>query len=184
MEVSALINIQRCAFQSKAEHGIVKLQELAILHRTGHMEVGKLILMAGFGLYASLTARAADKIRKSGKARFVGFSTHCGDIEERTTMLNNAAKGGWVDALIERINNEIGALLGDHLLEHTEGPDRLVASSVVSSSALDRVARHHGAHARRTLTGFKWIIRPVVDVWKALSNWRDRNASCSKRGTL
>ena len=59
--------------------------------------------------------------------------------------------------------DEIGALLGDHLLEHTEGPDRLVACSVVSSSALDRVARHHGAHARRTLTGFKWIIRPVVD---------------------
>ncbi len=44
--------------------------------------------------------KAADKIRKSGKARFVGFSTHTDPIEVRIGMLNAAAKGGWVDAIM------------------------------------------------------------------------------------
>jgi len=59
--------------------------------------------------------------------------------------------------------DEIGALLGDELLRRGSGPNRLVACSVVSSSSLDWIAKHHGVHFRRTLTGFKWIIRPSLD---------------------
>ena len=44
-------------------------------------------------------AAAADKMRKSGKVRFVGFSAHC-DIKLRTTLIRNAADGGWVDAVM------------------------------------------------------------------------------------
>ena len=43
-------------------------------------------------------AAAADKIKKSGKVRFVGFSAHCMPIQRRIALLNNAAEGGWVDA--------------------------------------------------------------------------------------
>ena len=54
--------------------------------------------------------------------------------------------------------DETGALLGDHLLRHTHG-DRLVATTVVSSALLARIAAAHGARFATTLTGFKWIVR-------------------------
>ncbi|MGB2984244.1 MAG: aldo/keto reductase [Phycisphaerae bacterium] len=44
--------------------------------------------------------KAADTIRKSGKCRFLGFSTHTDPIEVRTGLLDAAAKGGWVDAIM------------------------------------------------------------------------------------
>lgn len=59
--------------------------------------------------------------------------------------------------------DEIGTLLGDHLLRSGSGPGRVVACSFVSSTALDRVAAHHGVQMRRTLSGFKWIIRPSIE---------------------
>ncbi|GAG41596.1 unnamed protein product, partial [marine sediment metagenome] len=45
-------------------------------------------------------AKAAEGIRQSGKARFVGFSLCCNRIDRRTEVLNNAAKGGWVDVIM------------------------------------------------------------------------------------
>lgn len=44
-------------------------------------------------------AQAAEKMKKSGKTRFAGFSSHAG-FPARTELLNNAASGGWVDALM------------------------------------------------------------------------------------
>ena len=44
-------------------------------------------------------AAAADKLKKSGKVRFVGFSTHT-MMPLRIDLLNNAAAGGWVDAIM------------------------------------------------------------------------------------
>ncbi|GAA4710491.1 phospho-sugar mutase [Pseudonocardia yuanmonensis] len=52
--------------------------------------------------------------------------------------------------------DETGVLLGDHLLRRRTG---LVATTVVSSSMLAKVAAAHGAPAAETLTGFKWIVR-------------------------
>ncbi|MFH0982264.1 MAG: aldo/keto reductase [Planctomycetota bacterium] len=49
-------------------------------------------------------AKAADRIKKSGKARLVGFSSHCNPIERRTALLNNAAQGGWMDAIMLAVN--------------------------------------------------------------------------------
>jgi phosphomannomutase len=58
--------------------------------------------------------------------------------------------------------NEIGALLADHLLRHSQGPDRLVATSLVSSRLVERLADAAGVHFASTLTGFKWIVRPAL----------------------
>jgi len=58
--------------------------------------------------------------------------------------------------------NELGALLADHVLRHTAGPDRLVARSVVSSRLLEAMAADAGVHCDVTLTGFKWVARPIV----------------------
>jgi phosphomannomutase len=64
--------------------------------------------------------------------------------------------GGW-RALS---GDEIGVLLADWLLEHGEGADRLVVTSIVSSSMLGRLAAARGVRSAETLTGFKWIVRP------------------------
>ncbi|MGD2110063.1 MAG: aldo/keto reductase [Phycisphaerae bacterium] len=42
---------------------------------------------------------AAEKMKKSGKVRFVGFSTHA-EMDLRIALLNRAAVGGWVDAIM------------------------------------------------------------------------------------
>ena len=54
--------------------------------------------------------------------------------------------------------DEIGCLLADHLLEHGPGgAERVVATTVVSSQLLARVAAYHGVGYVETLTGFKWL---------------------------
>ena len=68
-------------------------------------------------------------------------------------------QGGW-----RRLTgDELGWLLGDHILGHTSGSDRLVVTTLVSSSLLSRMAEAHGVHFKETYTGFKWIGRTVLD---------------------
>jgi phosphomannomutase len=56
--------------------------------------------------------------------------------------------------------DQVGALLGAYLLENSPpGADRLVASTIVSSTLLSRIAAAAGAQYAETLTGFKWIVR-------------------------
>jgi phosphomannomutase len=75
-----------------------------------------------------------------------------------------AAPDGW-----RRLTgNDLGALLCDHVLRHTAGPDRLVVSTFVSSPLVGALARFHGVHHVETLTGFKWIVRPAL----AHPEWR------------
>ncbi len=59
--------------------------------------------------------------------------------------------------------DEIGWLLADHVLTHTEGDDRMVVTTLVSSSLLSVMADAHGVHAEETFTGFKWIGRTVLE---------------------
>jgi phosphomannomutase len=54
--------------------------------------------------------------------------------------------------------DQVGALLGASLLERTAG-DRLVVSTIVSSTLLSKIAAAAGARYAETLTGFKWIVR-------------------------
>ena len=68
------------------------------------------------------------------------------------------APGGW-RALS---GDEIGAVLGDWLLERTSGPDRLVATTIVSSSLLRKLAGEHEVAYAETLTGFKWLARAAL----------------------
>jgi len=64
--------------------------------------------------------------------------------------------GGW------RVlsGDEIGVLLADWLLDQSTGADRLVVTTIVSSSMLGRLAAARGIESAETLTGFKWIVRP------------------------
>ncbi len=59
--------------------------------------------------------------------------------------------------------DEVGALIGHHLLSTRPCErGRLVSSSIVSSTLLERIAADFGATSERTLTGFKWIVRPAL----------------------
>ena len=58
--------------------------------------------------------------------------------------------------------DELGVLIADHLISTTCGSDRLVATTVVSSSMLSALAEHAGVAYVETLTGFKWIARAAL----------------------
>ena len=70
-----------------------------------------------------------------------------------------AGPGGW------RVlsGDQVGALIGSYLLERTatepEAGQRLVVTTVVSSTLLGKIAAAAGARYAETLTGFKWIVR-------------------------
>ncbi len=55
--------------------------------------------------------------------------------------------------------NELGVLIADELLRYgpSDGPTRMVATSIVSSTLLSKLAARHEAAYAETLTGFKWI---------------------------
>ncbi len=61
--------------------------------------------------------------------------------------------------------DQLGALLADHLLRATSevAGDRVVAMSIVSSRLMESMAAAAGAHCEVTLTGFKWVARPIVE---------------------
>ncbi len=58
--------------------------------------------------------------------------------------------------------DQLGSLLGDFRLRSTHGDRRLVATTVVSSSLLSKLADAHGVRSAETLTGFKWVVRPAI----------------------
>ena len=60
--------------------------------------------------------------------------------------------------------NDVGCLLADYLLTHTDAASRVLVSTVVSSPLLDRVASAYGVRCERTLTGFKWIAHALRDL--------------------
>ncbi|MDX2378569.1 MAG: phospho-sugar mutase, partial [Acidimicrobiia bacterium] len=67
--------------------------------------------------------------------------------------------GGW-----RRLaGDEIGWLFADHILSHTTGDDRLVVTTLVSSSLLAKMATAHGVHSEETFTGFKWIGKLAIE---------------------
>ncbi|RCV48075.1 phosphomannomutase [Marinitenerispora sediminis] len=55
--------------------------------------------------------------------------------------------------------DEVGGLLAEHVLRHTSGDGRIVASTIVSAGLLPKIAAAHGVRHVETLTGFKWLVR-------------------------
>jgi phosphomannomutase len=59
--------------------------------------------------------------------------------------------------------NELGALLGEYVLQHGEGARRLVVTTIVSSPMLKQIAAQLGVQYGEVLTGFKWITNLAMD---------------------
>jgi phosphomannomutase len=62
--------------------------------------------------------------------------------------------------------NDVGCLLAHYVLSQSEGDDRMVLSSIVSSPWLGDIAEAHGAYFQHTLTGFKWIANEAIRLEK------------------
>ncbi|MBP2322753.1 phosphomannomutase [Kibdelosporangium banguiense] len=87
--------------------------------------------------------------------------------------------------------DETGALLGEYILSTSDSQtDRLVATTIVSSSLLSAIAAGYGARYDETLTGFKWLVRAgdgagtglVFAYEEALGNCVDPNYVRDKDG--
>jgi phosphomannomutase len=145
------------------------------MHGVGHRLASRVFRQAGFEGIADVAAQAdAD-----GAFRTVAFP----NPEEKGAMDRSLALAQEIKAELILANdpdadrlgaavldpatgsyrmlsgNEIGILLADDALAHadTKGKPKLVATSLVSSTLLSRMARDRGAVYAETLTGFKWI---------------------------
>ncbi len=85
---------------------------------------------------------------------------------DRLALAVAGRDGEWV----RLSGDQVGVLLADHLLRRSDpgapahtGRPRVVARSVVSSRLLDALAAAHDTECVVTLTGFKWVARPIVD---------------------
>ena len=75
------------------------------------------------------------------------------DADRLAVALQNS-DGLWV----RLSGNQVGSLLAEELLAHGPvHPRRLVATTIVSTILLKKIAAHHGAVCGETLTGFKWL---------------------------
>jgi len=69
--------------------------------------------------------------------------------------------------------NEMGLIMGHHLLTTRSGggQDRLVMTTVVSSTQLGYIAKRLGVQYKETLTGFKWIANNALEAEKTGSKF-------------
>lgn len=84
------------------------------------------------------------------------------DADRLAVAVPTGGNGG-ADGFQMLTGDQIGVLLADWLLSLGEGADRLVATTVVSSSMLGKLAAARGVEYAETLTGFKWIVRPGLE---------------------
>lgn len=54
--------------------------------------------------------------------------------------------------------DQVGVLFGHYLLSHASADQRLVGTTIVSSSLLSKIANGFGVESYTTLTGFKWLM--------------------------
>jgi phosphomannomutase len=87
---------------------------------------------------------------------------HDPDADRLALAVPTRVDGSWT----QLSGDQVGALLADHLIsDHVAkgGGPAVVAKSLVSSQRLEAIAADSGVECRTTLTGFKWVARPIVD---------------------
>lgn len=77
-----------------------------------------------------------------------------------------AVPSGRGDEWVQLTGNQVGVLLGHHLLtlSDTSNSKRLVITTIVSSPMLGVMAKALGVHYEETLTGFKWIATKAIEL--------------------
>jgi uncharacterized protein len=112
----------------------------------------------------------ADAIRKSGKARFVGFSTH---HPQRDQILHHAAEGGFVDVIMVQNNPWIAAdAKMNRALDacHKAGIGLISMKQVAGHTDLDKIGKEIPDLKEKGLTPYQALLHAI---------WTDeRFASC------
>lgn len=143
-------------------HGVGKETFFDIMHRAGHTGVVAVPEQAEpDGTFPTVSfpnpeePGALDLALEMGKTKDADLIlANDPDADRLAAVVPHA--GGWRSLT----GNELGSLLGQYLLANDEDPrTAIVASSIVSSPILARIAEHHGARHESTLTGFKWIVK-------------------------
>lgn len=120
---------------------------------------------------------AADAIRKSGKARFVGFSTH---HQRKAEILQTAAKAGFIDAVMLQFTPwlEHDAPLNRALDAcHKRGIGLISMKQVAGHGELDQVAKKAPFLLEKGLTPYQALLHAI---W---SDERISSACVSMRNT-
>ena len=174
VEDAYLDGLARCALHSP-ETTPLRIAHTA-LHGVGHHLVVRALARSGFAGVASVssqcdpdgafpTVRFPNPEEPGAMERVLALATETGaelvlandpDADRlAAAVLDPAGRGYRVLS-----GNEVGVLLADDAMEHTEtaGRRKLVVTTVVSSTLLSRMARDRGVSYRETLTGFKWIM--------------------------
>ncbi|MGL5470514.1 MAG: phospho-sugar mutase [Shewanella sp.] len=60
--------------------------------------------------------------------------------------------------------DQVGVLFGHYLLSHASADQRLVGTTIVSSSLLSKIAKGFGVESYTTLTGFKWLMNVGIEL--------------------
>ena len=78
---------------------------------------------------------------------------------DRLAVALQDADGRWTSLT----GNQVGVLLAEELLQYGPAtPGRLVATTIVSTILLKKIAKSHGAICGETLTGFKWLANMAI----------------------
>jgi uncharacterized protein len=107
----------------------------------------------------------AEAIRKSGKARFVGFSTH---HKNRAQILQAAADGGFVDAIMLQNNPWIAEELGqkdeiNRALDncHKAGIGLISMKQVAGNTKLDEIGKRLPSLIEKGLTPYQGLLHAI-----------------------
>jgi phosphomannomutase len=144
------------------------------MHGVGHRFVVRALHDAGFdgvavvceqtdpdGTFATVRFPNPEEEGALDRAFAVADDTHAELVvanDPDADRLAVAIRG--VDGKWARLSgNAVGVLLGADAIAHarTDGAQKLVITTLVSSTMLSRIARDEGALYEETLTGFKWI---------------------------
>lgn len=86
------------------------------------------------------------------------------DVDRLACCLPLARASGQATQELSRLSGDaLGLLFADLCLRRAESSSPCVVSTVVSTPALDELARHRGGNIERTLTGFKWLCRAALE---------------------
>ena len=93
------------------------------------------------------------------KARAVGADLIIANDPDADRLAIGVPDSSLAEGWRRLTGDEIGLLLGHEVAQHavSSGKSGALACSIVSSSALSKVANHFGLDFHETLTGFKWI---------------------------
>jgi uncharacterized protein len=107
----------------------------------------------------------AEAIRKSGKARFVGFSTH---HKNRAVILQAAADGGFVDAIMLQNNPWIAQEIGqkdqiNRALDncHAAGIGLISMKQVAGNTKLDEIGRRLPGLKEKGLSPYQGLLHAI-----------------------